>query len=119
MTTTTNIDTERLKAFCLEILESQNRLPNQSECLPFLQSNPEELLETTSAYQHLKPLSEIVIASVFQKAKAGSIAHQKLWFQLVEQWATPKPKMPKEEETNNSISINLKPFTSQLTGNGN
>ena len=117
MTTETN--KERLAAFCLQMLADEKRLPNAEECKSFFQHN--ETLEPITPYQHLKPLSELVVASVFNKAIAGSVTHQKLWFQLVEQWAAPKPTIPAHPETDasDSISINLKPFTSQLASNGN
>jgi hypothetical protein len=119
MTTETN--KERLAAFCLQMLADEKRLPNAEECKSFFQHNENETLEPITPYQHLKPLSELVVASVFNKAIAGSVTHQKLWFQLVEQWAAPKPTIPAHPETDesDSISINLKPFTSQLASNGN
>lgn len=119
MTTETN--KERLAAFCLQMLADEKRLPNAEECKAFFNQNENEILEPISPYQHLKPLSELVLASVFNKAISGSVTHQKLWFQFVDQWAAPKPTIPAPPESNTSeaISINLKPFTSELATNGN
>ena len=119
MTTETN--KERLAAFCLKMLADEKRLPNAEECKPFFQHHSNETLEPITPYQHLTPLSELVVASVFNKAIAGSITHQKLWFQLVEQWAAPKPAPITQNEAvaSDAISINLKPFTPELATNGN
>ena len=121
MTIETNPDKERLVAFCLQVLADEQRLPTLSECEPFLNKLPNSALEPLSEYQHLKPLSEKVLASIFTKAVTGSISHQKLWFQIVEHWAAPKPVTPIEtnKEETERISINLKPFTGQLANNGN
>jgi hypothetical protein len=112
----------------LQILAEENRLPSFDE---YSQANEKDAnstdnttqnTETSTPYQHLKSLSEMVLASVFSKAIAGSATHQKLWFQLVENWAAPKAipqKNVEESDAANYISINLKPFLSQLPSNGN
>lgn len=124
----TNNSKSKLTQFCLQILADENRLPSLAECsetneLGILAAeNTFNTTETSNPYQHLQSLSEMVLASVFSKAIAGSATHQKLWFQLVENWAAPKPIPKKNEEepdAANYISINLKPFLSQLPSNGN
>lgn len=118
----------KLTQFCLQILADEKRLPSYDE---YSQENKEDTIssdnksqntETSNPYQHLKSLSEMVLASVFSKAIAGSATHQKLWFQLVENWAAPKAipqKNVEESDAANYISINLKPFLSQIPSNGN
>lgn len=124
----TNNSKSKHTQFCLQILAEENRLPSLAECsetneLGIIASeNTFNTTETSNPYQHLQSLSEMVLASVFSKAIAGSATHQKLWFQLVENWAAPKPSLSKNNEdadAANYISINLKPFTSQLPSNGN
>jgi len=113
-------ETLRAKALrlCTQIITEERQLPELGAIAKKLGCTLQELEKALvptggiGRFALLSCFTENIIATVFAKAMEGSVSHQKLWLQLIENWAPAKTLNPDVNKAMaEHIHINIKPFT--------